>query len=126
MVARYLPDVAREEFINVGVLLVCPDVRYQGIQIIQTSENTTRLDCFVGGDSLFLQRSLEKLENAINYGRVDDLLGKSLAPDGRLSLQGMFDLYQMYCNNIRFSQPRTAVTENPEFTLDKLFGEYVS
>lgn len=124
MVIRYLPDVPREEFVNVGVVLICPDVSYQGIRVVETFGDGSRAK-LLGGDGFFVQHSLVKLRNAIDHKHVDDLLGKKLAPEGRLSPQGMLDLYQIYCNNVRFSQPRTAVTENPELTLEKLFKEYV-
>lgn len=124
MVVRYLPDVPREEFVNVGVVLICPSVGFQGIRVIETFGEGSRAK-LLGGEGLFVRHSLTKLRNAITHNQVDDLLGTKLAPEGLLTPSGLSDLQQIYCNNIRFGPSRTAVTENPALTLEKLYQEYV-
>lgn len=124
MVIRYLPHVPREEFVNVGVILVCPEAGFQGIRVVETFSEGSRA-MVLGGDGFFLRHSLTKLRNIIQEQRVNDLIGKKLSPEGHLSPENMTTLQQIYCNNVRFSPVRTAVTSDPAATLNLLFEEYV-
>lgn len=124
MVIRYLPDVPREEFVNVGVVLICPDAGFQDIRILDHFREGSRAKA-LGGDGLFVRHALTKLHNIIAQRRVDDLLGKEASPDGQLTREGMALLQEVFCNNIRFSPLRTAVTSDPAATLAQLFRDYV-
>lgn len=123
MVIRYIPNILREEFVNVGVLLICPEAKFQGVRAISTFGEGSRVKLLGGGDSWFVHHALSKLGEAVNHHRTGEILGN----DHRfLTLQDLGVLWQMYgANNIQLTKPRSAATSDPEAILNQLFQDYV-
>ena len=126
-VIRYIPSIFREEFINVGVILVCPDTRYQAIKALPSfDKDRSKLAAFEDTDGRFVQHAITKLKNAADDKRFDELVGNEAAPEGMLSSSGIRTLARTYHNNLRISEPRTALTTDPAALLNELYGAYVS
>ena len=124
MVVRYVPRVLREEFVNVGVVLSCPEANFQDIQTLQSFGDDSKAK-LLDGDGLFVRHTITKLRNTLQGKTLQTMLGEKLSPEGELSLEGMTALHHAYCNNIQFSLPRTVLTGNPKETLYELYTEYV-
>lgn len=124
MVVRYVPRILREEFVNVGVVLSCPEAEFQDIVHLPSFGQDSRAKV-LDGDGLFVRHTLTKLRNTLQGKTLQTMLGEKLAPESRLTLEGMFALHHAYCNNIQFSSPRTVLTDNPANTLQALYMEYV-
>ncbi len=124
MVVRYVPHVLREEFVNVGVVLSCPEANFQAIEHLPSFGEDSRAKLF-DGDGLFARHTINKLRNTLQGKTLQTMLGEKLAPEGRMTLEGMSALHHAYCNNIQFSLPRTVLTGDPATTLESLYAEYV-
>ena len=125
-VIRYIPSILREEFINVGVILVCPEKDYQGVRALPSfSTDKGRMSAFGDADGRFVRHAITKLTNAANERRFDEFIGDEGAPEGLLSTSGLVLLSRTYHNNIRLSEPRTVLVENPAATLDELYNMFV-
>jgi hypothetical protein len=123
-VIRYIPSILREEFVNVGVILVCPEIPYQGVKAMPSfSKSEGKLSAFDGADGRFVQHAITKLSYAAKEKRFNEFV--STAPDGLLTVKGLFELSRTYHNNIRLTEPRTVLTADPEVTLRELYGTFV-
>ena len=125
-VIRYIPSILREEFINVGVILVCPEKDYQGVQTLPSfGTEKGKMSVFDDADGRFVRHAITKLTNAAEQRRFDEFVGGEGAPQGLLSTSGLVLLSRTYHNNIRLSEPRTVLTENPGVTLSELYSMFV-
>lgn len=122
-VIRYIPDILREEFINVGVILLCPAAQYQGVRVTTLQEH--RLGRCVDADGHFLKHALSQLA-MLNTHEADALVGQAVAPDGRLDSAGLETLRGMYNNNIVLSPVRSVSVDEPEAVLERLFVRFVA
>ena len=125
-VIRYIPSILREEFINVGVILVCPKMQYQAVQALPSfSKSQGKMSVFDDADGRFVQHAITKLNHAATARRFDEFVGKSAAPDGLLTAQGLSELSRTYHNNIRLTEPRTLLTADPEASLRELYSMFI-
>ena len=125
-VIRYIPNMLREEFINVGVLLVCPAAGYQGIRSIPSFGTDSKIKALEGSDGRFVRHAVSKLKNAVEEHQLERLISGEAAPEGLLTLSGLADLSASYHNNIQLSEPRPTVTTQPKQTLEALFQQFVT
>ena len=125
-VIRYIPDMLREEFINVGVLLVCPAADYQAVRSIPSFGTDSKVKALEGGDGRFVRHAVGKLKNAIEERRLKRFIGEDAAPEGLLTFSGLAALRASYHNNIQLSEPRPTITTQPEQTLEELFQQFVT
>lgn len=123
-VIRYIPDIVREEFINVGVILACPTLGYQGIRTTTLGQH--RLARCFDTDGHFVRHMLSSLRKAIEGRRLQEMLGPDLVPNNMLTRDSLEILRGMHHNNITMSPLRTASVENPDATLEMLFARYVA
>jgi Protein of unknown function (DUF3037) len=124
-ILRYVPSVLREEFLNVGVVLVCPELNFQGISILPGFGEDSRLKVFEQSDGMFIRHALGKLQRAIEDRSINEVLGKE---DERIPLgtEDLKSLYAMYAaNNLQLSPIRSAATNNPRETLETIYTEFV-
>jgi Protein of unknown function (DUF3037) len=124
-VIRYVPNALREEFVNVGVLLVCPQVAYHGIRILPGFGKDTKARLLENSDGQFVRHALTTLRHSLESGRIASTVGEAGAPEGRLNLAGLSTLQRMHVNDIRFSALRPTATVDPAVTLEQLFNEFV-
>jgi hypothetical protein len=107
---RYVPDVAKQEFINIGVLLYCPVERF--------------LDCVFSDDFRRINRF---------HARADTEFLKDLQPhfeqqiaEHEEDLEGYIrEMEQSYSNLIELSPPQTCLATDLSAQLQELFVRYV-
>lgn len=116
-VLRVVPEVAREEFINVGVILSCPDRQFLGVR---THVDAERLRAFAPGlDEELVRAHLAALE-AVCRG------GDEAGPIGALPPRQRFHwLVAPKSTIIQTSPPHTGLCRDPKETLDRLLRDYV-
>lgn len=123
-VIRYIPNILREEFINVAVMLVCPGVGFQAVKRLPNlNKSKGKLSAFDDADGLFVKHAVTKLQNAADDERFHEYV--SDAPNGLLTRNGFFELYRSYHNNIQMTEPKPVLTENPAVTLEELYGAFI-
>lgn len=126
-VIRYIPSILREEFVNVGVILVCPEALFQDVLALPSfNKDQRRLSALENVDGYFVQHAITKLSDAATNATFHELVGRTSAPEGILTASGLADLQRSYHNNIQLTKPRTALTENPQATLEQLFRTFVA
>ena len=116
-VLRLVPQVAREEFMNVGVILSCPAHRFLAAQV---HLDDARLRAFAPDLDLDTVRAhLASLE-AICRG------GAEAGPIGELPARQRFHwLVAPRSTVIQTSPPHTGLCRDPQETLEKLLQRYV-
>lgn len=124
VVVRYIPNTLRGEFVNVGVVLVCPEVGFQDSRMLSSIAKVKRINNMNGFDGNFVRHAVTKLRDAVSDKQMQIFLGNS-APEGRLNLENIELLPRIYSNNIRVSEVFTCITQNPMLTLEKLFSDFV-
>jgi hypothetical protein len=123
-IIRYVPNLAREEFVNVGVLLICPDAPFQKVLTLASFGEYARFKALPSTDGQFVRHAVTQLREAVSSGDINSLLGKQTGLDlVHTDLSTLVGLYSS--NNLQFSQPRTAATTDPQATLELLFTEFV-
>jgi hypothetical protein len=107
---RYVPDVVKQEFINIGVLLFCPAEQF--------------LDCVFSDDSRRLKRFHAQADT-----EFFDLLQAHFEKQIREhegDLEGyLLEMQQSYSNLIQLSPPRTCLTADLRAQLQDLFERHV-
>jgi hypothetical protein len=119
---RFVADTRTDEFLNIGVVLFSPVGQYAGAKFLSSWARIS--NAFPMSDLVHLRRLKRLFEKACEewvartqrpelFGAIDNLaglLGSVLAFDDA---------------TIRFSEPISGVTANPEATLAELFHMYV-
>jgi DUF3037 family protein len=107
---RYVPDVTREEFINIGVLLSCPGERFLDCAF---SDDWRRINRFHGhADAEFLKDLQSHFKQQIEEHKND--LNRYIG-----------EMQQSYSNLIQLSEARPCLTSNLPAQLQDLFERYV-
>ena len=107
---RYVPDVTKEEFINIGVFLSCPGERFLEGAFSDDWRRTKRFHA--QADAEFLKDLESHFKQQIEEHRND--LDRYLV-----------EMQQSYSNLIQLSPPRTCLTSNLLAQLQDLFERYV-
>ena len=116
-VLRVVPHVEREEFVNVGVILSCPDRQFLGTLV---HLDATRLKAFAPGlDEDAVRSHLASFE-AVCRGGADT------GPIGLLPARQRFHwLVAPRSTVIQTSPAHTGWCRDPEETLERLLRQYV-
>ncbi len=126
-IIRFIPNILREEFVNVGVILICSEKGYQGIKTLSDFGKGTKVKALdEKADGNFVRHAMTGLRNAIEHKRVSELIGKDLASNGLLELRGFEVLVGSYQNNIRLTPPKPLLTIDPKATLEEIYKDFVS
>jgi len=117
-VIRVVPQVEREEFVNVGVILSCPDRQYLGTRL---HLDPARLRAFAPElDDEVVRRHLASFE-AVSRG------GPDAGPIGELAARQRFHwLVAPRSTVIQTSPAHTGWCRDPEQTLERLLHQYVA
>jgi hypothetical protein len=107
---RYVPDVVKEEFINIGVFLFCPAGHFLDCLFSENLRTITRFHA--QADTQFLQELQAHFKREIEEHKND--LGGYIR-----------EMQQSYSNLIQLSPPRTCLTANLRAQLQDLFERYV-
>src|SRR5579863_5294839 len=117
-VIRVVPRVDREEFLNVGVILYCPSLKYLGIRCSPKSERLLALN-----PALDLEELAQHLHSFGAITRGEETAG----PIGRLDMASRFRwLTATRSTILQTSKVHPGLSTDPATTLDKLFGNLVS
>jgi hypothetical protein len=107
---RYVPDVAKGEFINIGVFLFCPAEQFLDCVFSDDSRRIKRFHA--QADAQFLRELQPHFEQQIGKHEGD--------------LEGYVrEMQQSYSNLIQLSLPRTCLTADLPAQLQDLFQRYV-
>jgi hypothetical protein len=107
---RYVPDVVKQEFINIGLFLFCPAEQFLDCLF---SDDFRRINRFhAQADTQFLRELQPHFEQQIGEHEKD--------------LEGYIrEMQQSYSNLIQLSPPRTCLTADLRAQLQDLFQRYV-
>ncbi len=123
-VLRYVPDVLREEFVNVGVALVCPALEFQQVLVLPHFGAESRIKVFDDTDGQFVRHAVHKLRQAFADKSINELLEKPMQES--LVGQDLLTLFEIYrVNNVQLSMPRSVAVTNSLETLQELFAMFV-
>ncbi|HEU5052931.1 MAG TPA: DUF3037 domain-containing protein [Hanamia sp.] len=117
-VIRIVPRVEREEFLNVGVILYCPKLKF-----LQTKYhlNKKRIEHFCE------QLDLEELEEHLKTFEAISLGKKEAGPIAQLSIAERFRwLTATRSTIVQTSKVHPGFCVDPKKSLDRLFGQLVS
>lgn len=116
-VLRLVPRVEREEFINIGVLLLCRPQKYAGVQY---KLNTER--CL----ALFPDLEIADIENQL---RLFPIILKGEKNGGLIASQDLHERFRWLTANrstmIQCSSIHIGLTANADATLNELFEKLV-
>lgn len=116
-VVRFVPKVEREEFFNIGIILLC---KRQRKVMVEFMIDTRKFDCF-GGDI-----SLEQLETQIKAFEEIAKGGKQAGGMGEWAAEERFRwLTAMKSACIQTSRPHPGKTDDLDATFDRLKEEYL-
>lgn len=126
-IVRFVPDILREEFFNVGVILVCPELGYQDMMFTSLKDHPLGRRAG-GGHGHFLRSGLSALQQAIRSPHTVKILGGEHPTNGRESVDPslLAQLGSRSVNNLRFSETRTTVVQEPKAALQALFRHFVT
>jgi hypothetical protein len=116
-IIRIVPRVEREEFLNVGIILYCKDLKFLNTKYILNKEKISVLcaevDCNEVEEHL---QSFGKIARGEKYG----------GPIAELDLPSRFRwLTATRSTVIQTSKVHPGFTENPQATLEKLYNQLV-
>ncbi len=115
---RIVPAVEREEFFNAGVILFCPELQFLGARIYldQQKLNAFAPECVPEE----IERRLQAIEKVCSGD-------PSAGPIAQLSKRARFHwLIAPRSTLVQISPAHSGTCEEPESTLDRLFGEQVA
>ncbi len=122
-VIQYVPDPIRDERVNIGVVLICPDLRFADARITTSLRRARQLA--PDRDVTFLsavRRDLERtLEEFASSGTQPSLPWHPPEQAAELlrSMSGQF------ANSVQLTAPRGALHPDPAALLDRLHAQYV-
>src|SRR4051812_42848901 len=114
-VVRYVPDPLREEYINIGVIVVTDHGHFSGSRFL---DRWSRVQRIAGVDTSFLK------DIALDLSRLADRQA-SLSPDQPFTSERLSHLAAEWQNTVQFSDARASVAPDPAWLLDDLFRRYV-
>jgi len=107
---RYVPDVAKQEFINIGVFLFCPAEQF--------------LDCVFSDDSRHVKRFHPQADT--DFFKLLQADFEDQIREHEKDLEGYVrEMQQSYSNLIQLSPPRTCLTVDLRAQMQDLFERYV-
>ncbi len=107
---RYVPDLRREEALNLGVFLHSPEEKYLGCVLTDDFRRVKRLD--PQADLELLRALLQHFDDEIDR-RGDDLEAY------------IREMQESYSNLIQVSDPRPCLLSDPQGEIQSLFARYV-
>lgn len=116
-VIRVLPKVEREEFLNVGVILLCKRLSF--LKVLSQLDERKLISMCEEVDCFQIRENLESFEKIC---RGD----KDAGPIAQLDLPSRFRwLTAVRSSLIQTSRPHPGFSKDPEATLQRLFEELV-
>jgi hypothetical protein len=116
-VIRVVPRVDREEFLNVGVILYCPSLKFLGLRCTQQSDRLLTLDP---------QLNLDELDHHLHALGAITLGEETGGPIGRLDKASRFRwLTATRSTILQTSKVHPGLCTDPSATLEELYKKLV-
>jgi hypothetical protein len=116
-VIRVVPRVDREEFLNVGVILYCPSLKFLGLRCAQQTDRLRTLDP---------QLDLEELNHHLHALSAITLGVETGGPIGRLDMASRFRwLTATRSTILQTSKVHPGLCTDPDTTLEELYKKLV-
>jgi hypothetical protein len=116
-VIRVVPRVDREEFLNVGVILFCPSLKFLGLRCTQQSDRLLTLDP---------QLDLDELDHHLHALGAITLGEETGGPIGRLDKASRFRwLTATRSTILQTSKVHPGLCTDPSATLEELYKKLV-
>ncbi|GGR68366.1 hypothetical protein GCM10008959_33110 [Deinococcus seoulensis] len=114
-VIRYVPNILREEFVNVGVLVVSPGQNWHGLRALSSFGEGSRVKLLPGGDGAFVRHAVKALSGALTrYSEYE------------WTEERFRDFTVAYAaNNLQLTAPRPAAVSDAAGLLQMLFTQLV-
>ncbi|MBZ0265248.1 DUF3037 domain-containing protein [bacterium] len=113
-VLQFCPDRARQESVNVGVVILCPAQKFLGLKTSESVDRLRLLFSHIDFDEKFFQLQLNTMENRIRSMRDDEKT--------KADFEHFID---SRAQDLVFTKLRRLFTETPVSEVDKLFEELV-
>ena len=119
-VVRYIPDLTRGEFVNVGVVLECRELKFRQLKHMSSfAVDKGPFRCHAKADGHFLNHAMDKLRRQFDEEAPETGV-KDWSPAGQIDR-----LSQGFRNNVRLSKPGVVTFTDPDICLDRLFEKFV-
>jgi len=111
---QYCPDVARQEAVNVGVVLLCPEQNFIGTRMASGNHRVRR---FFGDDA----------DGIRHLNAMKDALASRISVEERdlLSFDAFLTFVQSRGNKVLLTNPKPVRVSDPSEDLEALFAELV-
>lgn len=122
-VMRYVPDVVRDESMNIGVVLFEPQSHSLFVCPLTRLSQVRKFDPHV--DRGWLKEYLTTFQRVCRQvsGKPPTAVGDM--GDWTTAVNPLHTLHQQSANVIQFTAPRTVLTENPQAEVKSLYVRYV-
>lgn len=127
-IVRFLPYPETSEFVNLGVIVACPALRYFGYRLeMQKRDRVTGFFPEMNPDILIQGRKMfaKELDNIRKHLHVDTDRQPELAFSAEEFSRIFREVVKPRESLFRFSSPGTRLAESPDAALDYLYGHYV-
>jgi len=122
-VLRYIHDVVSGEFVNVGVALYAPEVRFLSISCVSTYSRPSNF--FGGIEGEHFKRMMRHITTGIEE-LAEQLRTEPLFTAPSSDIKGWVDqVFPPDDSSLQFSPPRGGVTNDPQATLEELYERFV-
>ncbi len=114
-IIQYCPDLSRQEAVNVGVILFCPEMSFLGVK---TSENVKRVRKVFGavdGDAHQIRTAIAALEGRLNAEKDRITDAAALTAFGARQ-----------ANSVQITAPRRVLVGEPKAEIRRLYERLVS
>lgn len=111
---QYCPDRARREFANVGLVLLCPEIKDLRVRISGDHSRVRRFFNVSGPELVTLREREEMLVRRIENSR-----------DELSAVEGLDSFAQMRVNRLLMTRPTSVLVSDPATTFEALFEELV-
>ena len=126
---RFLPYREIGEFVNVGVVVNCPQVDYFGFRVIRTQRTGRLTHFFPELDAqlprLALKRTVDELARVQTAHRLLPTNRIVSPADAQSQIAAFQELVRRREGLLHFGDTGMMVADDPEEALDELFGRYV-
>lgn len=120
---RFMPHSDTEEFVNIGIVVACPQTGFFGFRL-EARKHKRVTDFFVGLSPEMYTAAVLVMNGELH--RIQELLERQSGEDIATRTRALFDsVTHAREAMVRFSKARVALADSPEAELDRLFSHYV-
>lgn len=122
-VIQVVPDAVRDERINVGIMLVCPELHFAAVRMTSSSQRLRQLAPEI--DPAVLGAVRADLQHQVGSGLS---AGPQIAlpwTDAEEAAMALKSISAQYANVVQLTEPRGASADDPAALLDRLATRYL-